>query len=238
MNAEAPVVFTRAGMLRGMRESVPVLLGLAPFGLVAGILAQGVGLSLAGCTLMSGIVFAGSAQLVALSGWGHPVPVLSVALAAFAVNLRLALMGPVLAPWLDRLRGWRLWGSLFVMTDQNWAQCVADMNAGGRDAGMLFGSGVALWAMWVVTSAAGHIAGGWLRPPPGHPVFFAALAVFVAFLVTMWRGRVDLLPWAVAGGVALAISRLLPGTSWHIVGGALAGSLVAGLRDHYRRGES
>jgi predicted branched-subunit amino acid permease len=60
--------------------------------------------------------------------------------------------------------------------------------------------------------------------------------VFVAFLVTIWRGRVDLLPWAVAGGVALVISRLLPGTSWHVVGGALVGSLVAGLRDHYRGG--
>jgi predicted branched-subunit amino acid permease len=231
----APVVFTRAGILRGMREALPLLFGLAPFGLVAGIAAQGAGLSLVGCMLMSALVFAGSSQLVALAGWGHPVPVLAVTLAAFVVNLRLALMGPVLAPWLDQLRGWRLWGSLFVMTDQNWAQSVADMNNGGRDAGILFGSGAALWVTWLATTAAGHIAGLLLRPPPGHPLFFAALAVFVAFLVTMWRGRGDLLPWVVAALVALAMSRMLPGTSWYIVGGALAGSLVGGLRDHYRR---
>jgi predicted branched-subunit amino acid permease len=233
MIAEGPVVFTVAGMRRGVRQAAPLLIGMAPFGLVCGIAAQGAGLSLGGCVFMSAIVFAGSAQIVALAAWGHPVSILTATLAAFAVNLRLALMGPVLSPWLDRLRGWRLWGSLFVMADQNWAQAVTEMNAGGRDAALLFGSGASLWLMWVTTSAAGFLVGAWLRPPPGHPLFFAALAVFVAFLVPMWRGRGDLLPWGVAALVALAVARLLPGTSWHIVAGALAGSLVAGLRDHW-----
>jgi predicted branched-subunit amino acid permease len=36
---------------------------------------------------MSAMVFAGSSQLVALAGWGQPVPVLAVTLAAFVVNL-------------------------------------------------------------------------------------------------------------------------------------------------------
>ena len=56
-------------------------------------------------------------------------------------------------------------------------------------------------------------------------------AVFVSLLVVMWRGRGDLLPWGVAAVVALAIARLLPGTSWHIVGGALAGSAAGVMRD-------
>jgi predicted branched-subunit amino acid permease len=43
MTQEASVVFTRAGALRGMREAVPLLFGLAPFGLVTGIAAQGAG---------------------------------------------------------------------------------------------------------------------------------------------------------------------------------------------------
>ena len=28
-----------------------------------------------------------------------------------------------------------------------------------------------------------------MQPPPGHPLFFAALAVFVSILVLMWRGQ-------------------------------------------------
>ena len=65
-------------------------------------------------------------------------------------------------------------------------------------------------------------------------MFFAALAVFVAILVPMWRGRADALPWVVAAGVALLVSRLLPGTSWHIVAGALAGAGAGAWRDRGR----
>ncbi len=223
-------------MLRGVRHSLPVMLGMIPFGLVAGVAAHGVGMSLLEITLMSGIVFAGSAQLVALGIWAHPPDLFAVALAAFVVNLRLALMGPVLAPWLNHLRGWRLWASLFVMADQNWAMSVSEINAGRRDAGYLLGSGLAFWTMWAASSALGHVLGSQLQPQPGHPLFFAALAVFVAMLVQMWRGRLDVMPWLVAAAVATGVARLLPGTFWYIVAGAIAGSVVGGLRDHRRGG--
>lgn len=156
---------------------------------------------------------------------------LAVTVAALVVNLRLALMGPVLAPWLDRLRGWRLWGSLFVMADQNWALAVSDMNSGGRDAGVLFGTGVTMWFLWTVTTGAGFLMGEAFRPPAGHPIFFAGTAVFVAMLAFSWRGVVDLLPWGVAGVVSLLVWWGLPGTFWYIVAGAIAGSLTGALRD-------
>ncbi len=232
--ATRAVVFTTAGLRAGIRGCLPLLVGVTPFGLVCGIVAQGAGLSRLEAVLMSALCYAGSAQLVALAGWTHPAPVLAASFAALVVNLRLALMGPVLSPWLDRLCGWRLWGSLFVMADQNWAQALTDMNAGGRDAAVLFGSGLIMWAWWVVTTAIGYALGSALRPPPGHPVFFAALAVFISMLVPMWRGRSDVAPWGVAAVVAVLAARLLPG-SWYIIAGALAGSLVGALRDRRRR---
>ena len=226
--------FSRAAVWAGMRDCLPLQAAVIPFGAVCGIASQGQGLSLLEAVLMSGIVFAGSAQLLALSQWGDPAPVLGVAVAAFVVNLRLALMGPVLGPWLDRVRGWRLWGSLFVMTDQNWAMSVREQQAGRWDVGYLFGSGALMWVAWVVSTAAGHALGATLRLPPTHPLFFAALAVFVGILVPMWRSRSDALPWAAAAGVSLVLARLLPGTSWYIVGGALAGAAAGVLRDRRR----
>ena len=231
-----PVALTAAGVRRGVRQSLPVLVSLVPFGLVCGITAQGHGLSLQAAMLMSALVFAGSSQLVALSHWdaAGSAPVLAATLSTLVVNLRFALMGPVLAPWLDRLRGWRLWGTLALLVDQSWALAVADMGAGGRDAGVLLGASVAMWGTWVLSTGLGHVLGAAMRPPEGHPLFFAALAVFVAMLCTMWRGRGDALPWAVAAVAATATARLLPGTSWHIVAGALAGSLAGLLRDRVR----
>jgi predicted branched-subunit amino acid permease len=222
--------FTSGAFMLGMRRSVPLLVGLSPFGLIVGVMAQGQGLSLAEVTLMSALCYAGSAQILVLGHWAMPAPVLTASLAAFIINLRLALMGPVLSPWLDRIHGWRLWSTLFMMADQNWALSVEHMRRGEGDAGFLFGSGFLIWVVWVATTMLGHWAGAIVRPPPGHPVFFAALAVFLALLTRMWRGRSDGLPWAVAASVSVLAAQILPG-SWYIVIGALAGSLVGAARD-------
>jgi predicted branched-subunit amino acid permease len=234
MTMPGPVVFTRAGALRGVKLSGPMLLPLIPFGLICGVLAQGVGLSALESFLMSAVVFAGSAQLVVLGVWSHPPDLVAVTLATFVVNLRMALMGPVLSPWLDHLRGWRLWGSLFVLVDQSWAMAVGEIRDDRLDAGFLLGSGATFWLMWVVTSVLGYELGAIVRPVPGHPLFFAALAVFVALLAHMWRGRVDLVPWVIAAAVSTLTAQILPGTFWYIVVGALAGSIAGGVRDHRR----
>jgi len=210
-------------------------LGVIPFGVVCGVVSQAHGLSFLEACLLSGLCYAGSAQLLALAAWTHPAPIFAATLAAFVVNLRLALMGPVLAPWLDRLRGGRLWASLFVLADQNWALSVQEMQAGRGDAAFLFGSGVLMWVVWLLATAAGFALGAAVALPGGHPLFFAALAVFVAMLASMWRGGGDALPWAIAAVVAGAVARLLPGTSWHIIAGALAGSAAAAWRDRLRR---
>jgi 4-azaleucine resistance transporter AzlC len=229
------VSYSRAGFLRGLRASPPLVLGMLPFGSVAGLTAQAHGLSLAEAALMSLLVFAGSSQLLALAAWAQPVPVLSASLTSLTVNLRFMLMSPLLAPWLDGLRGWRRWGTLFFLTDNVWATSLKAMNAGERDAAFLLGAGLPLWVGWWLTAIAGHVAGTLLAPTPGHPVFFAAMAVFVALLVSMWRGAGDLLPWLVAAAIALAVSKALPGTSWHIVVAAIGGALAGLCRDRWRR---
>lgn len=229
MSADRPR-FSRAAVMEGVRRSLPLQVALVPFGLVCGITAQGQGLSLVEATLMSAVCYAGSAQLLALSHWGSPAPVLAATMAAFVVNLRMALMGPVIGPWLDRVRGWRLWASLFLMADQNWAMSVQEIQAGRWNAGFLFGSGFVMWVVWVAGTMAGHMMGASIRPPPGHPLFFAALAVFVAIVAAMWRGRQDGLPWIAAAGTSLLASRMLDG-SWYIVLGALAGAALGVVQE-------
>lgn len=226
--------FTRAAVVAGMRQSLALQAAVVPFALVCGIVAQGQGLSLLEAALMSAVCYAGSAQLLALGHWGVPAPVVAATVAAFVVNLRLALMGPVMAPWLDRVRGWRLWGSLFLMADQNWALAVREMQAGRFDTGYLFGSGIVMWVVWVAGTVAGHLMAASLHLPAGHPLFFAALAVFVAVVAAMWRGRRDLVPWVVAAVVSVAVSRVMDGTLY-IVAGALAGAAAGVVRDRVRR---
>lgn len=226
-----PVVFTRAGFWRGARVGLSLGPAMLPFGLVVGVIAEGKGLSLLETALMSALVFAGTSQLVALQLWEDPAPILAATLAAFVVNLRLAPMGAALAPWLDRLRGLRLWGTLSTLVDNSFAVAVADQRSGGRDAALLLGVGLSLWAIWVPTTMLGHAFAELLALPPGHPVFFAALASILAITVPLWRGRGDLLPWAVAGAAALAAHAAGVGAPWPVLAGALLGAGVGAWRD-------
>lgn len=226
-----PIHFTWAGFRRGLRASPPLVVAGLPFGIVTGLAAQAKGLTLAEAAFMSATVFAGTAQLLAIGAWTLPISVLTVSLTSLTVNLRFLLMGPLLAPWLDGLRGWRRWLSLYLMLDHNWALALQEIQAGRRDAAFLAGSGAPLWFTWVLCTVLGHLLGSVVAAPPGHPVYFAALTVFIALLLPMWRGRRDLVPWLAAGIVAIVVSTLLPGSSWHIVAGALAGALVGITRD-------
>lgn len=229
------VIFTRAGVMRGVVRSVPLLIGIAPFGLVVGVISLGKGLSLAETVLMSGLVFAGASQLLALELWSDPPDILAVAIAAFVVNIRLVPLGAALAFWLDHLRGWRLWGSLFLAVDHSFALSVAAHREGERDAGFLLGLGLLSWVGWAAATAAGHVLGSAVALPPTHPLFFAATATFVAILVALWRGpRQDVPPWLLAAATAVAAQALRLPAPVPLLAGAFAGATLAALMERRR----
>ncbi|MBB5692691.1 AzlC family ABC transporter permease [Muricoccus pecuniae] len=226
------VTFTSAGIKRGVGRGVPLLLGIIPFGLVVGVISLGKGLSLAETLLMSGLVFAGASQLLALELWTNPPDILAVALAALVVNIRMVPIGAALSFWLDHLRGWRLWGSLFLTVDHSFALSVAENRAGGRDAGFLFGLGVFTWLGWVAAAGAGHAMGTVVALPPDHPLFFAATASFVVILVALWRGpRQDLPPWILAAATALAAQALRLPPPVPLLAGAFAGAALGAWQE-------
>lgn len=226
--------FTRDGFARGFRAAFPLGFGMIPFGLVAGLLAARQDLSLLEALLMSGLVYGGASQVLALETWQADAPVLGAATAAFIVNLRFALIGPVLAPWLRATPArWR-WFSVITLVDHVLALAVTQMRQGRNDAAYIPGVTLALMFWWQLSTAAGFLLAGILALRRGHPLFFAAPAVFVALLVPLWRGpRQDAVPWLGAAAVALLTAQLLPG-AWHIAAGGVAGAALGALSDRAR----
>ncbi|HLW03378.1 MAG TPA: AzlC family ABC transporter permease [Ktedonobacterales bacterium] len=229
IDSKEPITFTRAGALAGAQKVLPIAVSDAVYGLVFGVLAHQAGLSLLEAALMSGLVVAGSAQLVALSLWVAPLPVLAIVLTTLLVNLRYLVMGAALRPWFERLSAFKAYGSVFFMSDETWALTMGYFKAGGRNGAFLLGSSLVLTLTWLGGTVIGHLAGAAVQNPAAWGFDFAFVAVFVALLVGMWKGKGDLLPWAVAAVVAIAAARWLPG-EWYILLGALAGSLTGALR--------
>ena len=220
-----PITFTVAGALRGARGMLAILPGVLAFGLVYGFLAGQKGMTALEIGLSSALIFAGASQFLALELWGDPLPFLSLVAGVLIINLRHVLMGPALLPWLSPIPRPKAYASLFFMVDESWGLSVADLRAGGRDAAFLLGAGAALWLVWVSSGILGRLAGDVSYLVEDWGLDYLTTAFFVALLAAFWRGRHDLLPWAVAAFVAVATKSLLPGT-WYIVLGALAGSLA------------
>jgi branched chain amino acid efflux pump len=213
----------------GMRESLPVALSVFAYGLVFGVLGRQAGLSGAETILMSAMVFAGSAEFVALGMWATPIPMAGIVMTTLVVNLRHVLMGAVLSPHLRGLPRSLAYAAAFLLTDESWALTMGAIGKGRGSAGYFIGSGLTVYIAWVGATAVGRLLGGAIRDPARWGLDFAFTTVVIALLAGLWKGKSDLLPWTVAAAVAVTTHAVLPG-KWYIVLGGMCGSVVGALR--------
>ena len=220
-------VFSRDGFLRGARRAFPLSLSGAPFGLVLGVLAGRAGLTVWELLAMSALVFAGSSQLVAISMWANPVPVVAIVATTLLVNLRHVLMGLTLRPWYEKLPAPLGFGSYFFMTDESWALTTIETRRQTFDAGFLLGAGLIDFVLWIASTTIGRITGAAIPDPSSWGLDFAFVSAFLALLVSLARGRQarTIVPWGTAAVVAVAAHTLLPG-NWYVLLGAVAGALA------------
>ena len=153
-NPTGGTCFTRQGLVHGARLTLPLLPGIAIFASAFGAAAAQKGLTLDQVLAMSAFVFAGASQLVALEVWRSAWSVstlLEITTVTAIINSRMILMGASLQPWMAREPVWRSALNLFFVTDANWLLATRYHAEGGRDLGVLFGAGLALWVVWVAT---------------------------------------------------------------------------------------
>ncbi len=221
-------VLTMAGVARGMRDLLPVAVSIVIFGVAFGIAAHTAGISPGIAVLMSGGVFAGASQFAALDMWQSPVPWVPLALAVFAVNARHMPLGASLYAWCAELPPFKRYGAMVLLSDLNWAASVVAMERGERDVGHLIGGGLTLWLSWTIGTGLGvAIPGITLADAQRFGLDLIFVAFFACTIVGLRRGRIDDLPWLVAGVVALGAVWLLP-PNWHVLVGGLAGG-IAGM---------
>lgn len=184
------------------------MLGVVPFGLIAGASAISAGLNLQQEIGFSVIVFAGAAQLAMISLIEHEAATAVVVLTALLINLRFVLYSASLAPHLVPLpRGARVLGS-YMLTDQAYAVSIVQTGQGQtqRVAWYYLGATVLTWATWQLSTLAGALGGA--RLPEGLELGFAVPLTFVALLVPSLGSRASVVAALVAAGIALVAAGL------------------------------
>jgi predicted branched-subunit amino acid permease len=225
---------TRAELIAGAKAVAPMLVGVIPFGLVAGATPATNGVGGGAAIGFSTIVFAGASQLAAIDSLADGSAALVAVVAACTINLRLLLYSASLAPYLAKvpLRRRLLMG--YLLTDQAYAVSIAqwgkedeEAGAGGppvpeldRRVAYYMGAAVLLWANWQVCTIVGILIG--TAVPDSLPLDFAVPLVFLVMLVPTITTRPAFVAGTVGGLVALFSAEYGP-SHMEVLFGALAG---------------
>jgi 4-azaleucine resistance transporter AzlC len=226
----------REAFVAGVRTTLPVMVGVVPFGLIAGAAAVGAGLSLLQAAALSVVVFAGASQLAAIELLGGDATLLVVVGTALVINSRLVMYSASLAPhFLDERGRWRALIA-YVLTDQAYALSITRYTEGmeglARKRWYFLGTALPLWVVWQVATVVGAVVGA--RVPAWLPLGFAVPLTFLALLVPAVEGRATAAAALVGGGVATA-GVTLP-FNLGLLAGAVSGILVGVLVAEYGTG--
>ncbi|MCC7358055.1 MAG: AzlC family ABC transporter permease [Anaerolineales bacterium] len=191
----------RSEFMAGVRGVLPLLAGVAPFGLIFGVLGISAGLSPALTCAMSLIAFGGSAQFIAVQQMSAvpPVPDPIVVLTTLVVNLRHMLYSATLGPHLHGLaRRWKL-VLAYLLTDEAFAVTIVRYQQPGGEATRhwyFLGAGLGLWSTWQITTLVGVLAG--TQVPPSWGLDFTLALTFIGILAPTLKD------WAVAAAAGAA----------------------------------
>jgi 4-azaleucine resistance transporter AzlC len=195
----------------GARDTIPMMVGAAPFGIIFGTLVTAGPLHLWHGQLMSLAVFAGSSQFIALGLIAAHASFAVIWATTLIVNLRHVLYSATLAPYVARLpMHWRLaLGGL--LTDEVFAVAYAHYRhtPPGRIGPHYFlGSGIAMYVNWQLWTLAGLLFGAAFPRLQSLGLDFAMVATFIAIVVPQLVSLRYIASATTAGIVALACAGL------------------------------
>jgi 4-azaleucine resistance transporter AzlC len=219
----------------GVKRATPIVLGYIPIGFAYGVLAGKSGLSDANTILMSIIVFAGSAQFIAVGLFASGTGPAAVILTTFVVNLRHMLMAASLAPYL---KGWKKRHLAFFsyeLTDESFAlhSTAASRLAECRLEALSLN--VTAQLSWVFGTVLGVFAAGLIGDVKPFGLDYALAAMFIGLLVAQCGDRIKVFTALVAGGLATLLY-LAGFQQFHIIAATvLAASVGLGVEQWIKR---
>ena len=199
----------------GATGAWPICLGYIPIGLAFGVLAQKAGLTPLETGLMSVLVFAGSAQFIAVSMIDARASAISIILTTFVVNLRHFLMSSALAVPLRGTSAKKLTLFSYGVTDESFAVNMNRFNTGHWDVNRSLVVNHVANAVWVVSTVAGGFTGRFI-PDGAFGIDYALIAMFICLLVFQIRGGLYVLTAIISGIVAVGLALVIPG-NLHVV---------------------
>jgi 4-azaleucine resistance transporter AzlC len=212
-------------LFKGFIQAIPIILGYIPIGFAYGVLAQKNGISAVNTVLMSILVFAGSAQLIAVGLFGAGVSAVSIVVTTFIVNLRHLLMSAALSPYLKRWRWWETLPFSYQITDETFALHSIYFEQNPERKAEAFGVNMTAQISWVIGSILGVFASQLITDVKPLGLDYALAAMFIGLLVLQLKNRLQVIV-AILAGVASVAFYLFGMNQWNVMLAAVLASTL------------
>ncbi|MEM6282403.1 MAG: AzlC family ABC transporter permease [Chloroflexota bacterium] len=203
----------RTSFVAGMRDTIPMVVGATPFGIIFGAFAvTEAGLSFWGAMGFSLFVFAGSAQFIGATLLAQGTGIGVIVLTTFIVNVRHALYGASLAPYMKHLTQRWLLPLGFWLTDETYATVVGNWSKSKEPQPNMewyhFGSSILMYVNWNFWTLVGVLFGSRFENAAQWGLDFAMIVTFTGIVVPLLVNRPMVVCAVVAGVAGVAFNGL------------------------------
>jgi 4-azaleucine resistance transporter AzlC len=201
----------RSEFLAGMRDTFPLTVGGIPFSIIFGASALNAGLSAAAAMGLSVIVFAGSAEIVAVNLVGQGVGIPLIVFTTFIINVRHALYSATLSPHVKHLSQRWLLPLGFWLTDETFAVVITRYSQPDTSPFKHWyhlGSSVLEYMAWNFGTLVGIVAGQSIPNLSQYGLAFAMDVTFIGMIMPQLKNRPLVLAALVAGLSAVALNNV------------------------------
>ncbi|OEU71046.1 MAG: branched-chain amino acid ABC transporter permease [Desulfovibrio sp. S3730MH75] len=210
-------------LMSAMKQALPIVLGFLPVGFAYGVLARKTGISIDNTVLMSLLVFAGSAQFIAVGLIASGASAMSVIITTFVVNLRHLLMSAALSPYLRKWSKLELAAFSFQLTDESFALHSIRFAKGdvGKSETFLINS-ISQMA-WVGGTVLGIVSSSLISDVKPMGLDYALPAMFIALLIFQVKDRTHVVVGVITGLISTALA-LGGAGQWNVIIATLIGA--------------
>ncbi|MEM7029834.1 MAG: AzlC family ABC transporter permease [Chloroflexota bacterium] len=202
----------KSEFLAGALAVAPLLVGVAPFGIIFGALALTSGLSMPATLAMSAFVFAGSAQFIAATLVGAGATVWLIIATTFVVNLRHLLYSVTVAPHIRHLpTRWQA-ALAFWLTDEAFAVVMQRYNKTDQSPHkhwFFLGIEITMYIVWQLSTIIGVLLGQRIDDPLSWGLDFALPVTFIGILIPTIKDKATLAA-VISASIAALVAYSLP----------------------------
>ncbi len=204
----------------------PLSVAVIPWGILVGSFAMNIGMNPFEGQALSAILYAGSAQLVAVGMIKAGVGIGTMLLTTFFITSRHLLYSVSMRTKISTLSlKWRLILG-FLLTDELFA-VVGNTEPERFEPWYAFGAGFSFYLVWNFATLAGIVAGSHIPNLDQYGLEFAVAATFIALVVP----NIKRIPVLVSVLVALVVSVLC--AYYQIEGALMISSIIAMLSGYF-----